>query len=274
MINFNPTTLSISCVVYDTAYDVLAITIQSLHQALLFAEKQNVLKQYRVYLINNQSNPSVIFNQVVILARDLMHTHIEVLTGHGNIGYGRANNLAIDKTDAEFHLVLNPDVNIDQKAIAEGIGFLQHNMSVGLAAPSAYNLNGEYEYLAKRTPSPLVILLRGLNIPLLNNYFEKKLNHYIYKDKLPAVVPMPIELASGCFMLCRADVLKEVGGFSKEYFLYFEDFDLSRKISKTHQLIILPQMKIIHSGGNASRKSKKHILFFLRSALRFMLKKH
>ena len=260
------TTLSVSCVVYDTGYDVLATTIKSLHNAIQEALKQNSLSNCTFYLINNHPTTPDSFQQAVTLAQNLFND-IEIINGHGNIGYGRANNLAINNSNSEFHLILNPDVKLDLLSLNEGITFLMLHQDVDLVAPQAINNNGENEYLAKRMPNPFIIFLRGINSPLLNKVFKKQLDWYTYKDKLPTSEPLEIELASGCFMLCRTKILKNLGGFSPDYFLYFEDFDLSRKMAKK---ILLPSMRITHLGGNTARKGLQHIKLFLKSYLIFL----
>jgi len=260
-----PTTLSVGCVVYDTDYDVLATTIESLHLAIEEAVKQNSLNNCTFYLINNHPTTPDSFQQAVALAKKLF-TNIEIINGYGNIGYGRANNLAIKRTQSDYHLILNPDVKLDSLALHEGVKFLTHHQDVDLVAPHATNNYGENEYLAKRMPTSLIIFLRGINSSLLNKFFKRQLDWYTYKDKLPTNKPIEIELASGCFMLCRTKILKEINGFSPEYFLYFEDFDLSRKIAKK---VLLPSMKIIHLGGKAARKGINHIKLFLKSYMIF-----
>jgi GT2 family glycosyltransferase len=267
--NANPnesTTLSVGCVVYDTDYNVLATTIESLHNACEEAVKQNNLNSCTFYLINNHPFPPESFQQAVALARTLF-SNTEIINGHGNIGYGRANNLAINKSNSEFHLILNPDVKLDSFSLNEGITFLTQHQDVDLVAPHAINNHGENEYLAKRMPNPLIIFLRGMNSSLLNKVFKRQLDWYTYRDKLPTSEPLEIELASGCFMLCKTDTLKKVGGFSPEYFLYFEDFDLSLKMTKK---ILLPSMKIVHLGGKSAKKGSKHIKFFLKSFFLFL----
>lgn len=259
-------TLSISCVVYDTASSVLATTILSLKVALEVAIEHGSLNSYLFSLINNQTLETVSFQNSAALAKNELR-NVEIISGHGNIGYGKANNLAINKTQSLFHLVLNPDVEIDSQALHEGITYLINHPDVGLVAPDAYNENGSPEYLCKRSPSPLVIFLRGINSGLLNRIFRKSLERYTYKDKFPTKTPFPIELASGCFMLCRTEILQKAGGFSPKYFLYFEDFDLSRKIEKK---IFLPSMHITHLGGQTARKGWKHIKLFLASYFIFL----
>lgn len=264
--NNHPSTLSISCVVYDTEYNIIATTIESLKISLEIAIQNKILGDYIFSLINNQPTTPPFFQQATTLAKSILN-NVDIISGHGNIGYGRANNLAIHKTNLDFHLILNPDVKLDPLAICEGIKFLLAHQDVGLVAPNAFNENGTPEYLCKRMPSPLIIFLRGINSTLLNRIFKRKLDWYTYKDKLPTSKPLPIELASGCFMLCRTEELKNIGGFSPEYFLYFEDFDLSRKIARK---IFLPSMIITHLGGKAATKGWKHIKLFLTSYFIFL----
>ncbi|NJR72189.1 MAG: hypothetical protein HC782_03800 [Gammaproteobacteria bacterium] len=77
---------------------------------------------------------------------------------------------------------------------------------------------------------------------------------------------------SGCCMLMRGEVWQRVGGFDEKFFLYFEDFDLSKRIAAIAEIHRLPSFQIIHGGGNASNKGLKHIRFFVQSAWRFFNK--
>jgi GT2 family glycosyltransferase len=257
--------LSISCVVYDTDFDILAATINSLFKALQAAQSLGQIIDYRFFLINNQTQISNHTKNAFALAQQLMGPKAELLSGHGNIGYGRGNNLAINRSTSDYHLILNPDVEMDEQALAKGLQFFAQTPDAGMLAPDAINENNEPEYLAKLTPSLLIIFLRGLNNKFLNNIFKTQLDNYTYKDKFPFSTPMEIELASGCFMFCRTRTLKQVSGFSKEYFLYFEDFDLSRKISGVGKIYLVPQIRITHLGGKAASKGLKHIKMFLHS---------
>src|SRR5690606_5575960 len=78
-----------------------------------------------------------------------------------------------------------------------------------------------------------------------------------------------VDLISGCFMLCRTAMLKQAGGFNEKFFLYFEDFALSIELRKFGTLMYVPAVKIVHFGGDASRKGLRHIGYFAASAARF-----
>ena len=76
-------------------------------------------------------------------------------------------------------------------------------------------------------------------------------------------------LFSGCMMLFRTKALKEIGGFSEKFFLYFEDYDLSLKTLNHSPAIIDSEFIINHSGGGANRKGLKHWFYFIQSAIIF-----
>ncbi|MBC8932214.1 glycosyltransferase family 2 protein, partial [Escherichia coli] len=47
-----------------------------------------------------------------------------VLSGHGNVGYGRGHNLAIEAARSRYHLILNPDIDLEPDALAQALDFL------------------------------------------------------------------------------------------------------------------------------------------------------
>ncbi len=73
-------------------------------------------------------------------------------------------------------------------------------------------------------------------------------------------------------MMCRKKDLIEVCGFDEDFFLYFEDFDLSLRLGEKGTIYYNPNFVIKHFGGNTGKKGVKHISFFLRSMVRFFHK--
>ena len=76
-------------------------------------------------------------------------------------------------------------------------------------------------------------------------------------------------IISGCFMLFRTALLQRLGGFDARYFLYFEDYDLSLRAHELTRVAFVPDVRVVHHGGGASRKGMKHIRLFGVSAFRF-----
>ena len=113
-----------------------------------------------------------------------------------------------------------------------------------------------------------VFLLRAIESLLKIRLFSSYLDHYEYHD-LSQREPSEVELVSGCAMLARSDALKKVAGFDERFFLYFEDFDLSLRLSEYGKIYSIPDAKLTHLGGKTATKGFKTITSFLKSALTF-----
>jgi GT2 family glycosyltransferase len=193
----------------------------------------------------------------------------QLLAADQNVGYGRANNLVLDRLRSDFHLVMNPDVELDAAAIPAAIAFLREHPEVGLVAPEASDEHGKPQFLCKRYPSLWVLLLRGFAPAALRRRFARRLAHYEMRDVVAKGEPARVPLASGCFMLMRTELFRRVGGFDPRFFLYFEDYDLSMRLGREAQVAYVPRARIVHHGGEAARKGPRHVAWFVCSAWRF-----
>lgn len=195
----------------------------------------------------------------------------ELLTGHGNVGYGRGHNLAIEQARSDFHLVLNPDVDLDADALVAAHAFFRAHADAGLLAPWIGDDTGGQQYLCRRYPTLLDLLARGFFPAVLRkSLFASRLARYEMRDVIDgsSIVWDP-PIISGCFMLFRTSVLKRLGGFDPRYFLYFEDYDLSLRSHALARVAYVPASRVVHHGGGAARKGFVHIRMFAVSAFRF-----
>jgi GT2 family glycosyltransferase len=196
--------------------------------------------------------------------------HTKHIFGHGNVGYGGGHNLAIAGANSQYHLVLNPDVELAGDALVKALAFMDAHPACGLLAPSVRDERGELQYLCKRYPTVLDLALRGFAPSWLRDIFHRRLAQYEMRDIInerDVVWDPPI--ISGCFMLFRMTLLRAVAGFDPRYFLYFEDFDLSLRSGHLARLAYVPEVRITHLGGDAARKGLSHIGMFAVSAARF-----
>jgi len=265
------TTLAIAIVTYRPDLGLLARCLDSLSAASRLARKTEQLSGASLILIDNSNDP-VIFKHLNELLEDTKSPSWEtprVLATESNLGYGRAHNLAIAETSADYHLVLNPDVILEVDALQQALQFMEAHPDVALLTPSAINEKGEKENLNKRLPGLLTLLIRGFAPAPVKNRFRDKIAHYEMRDLDPDEVHFDTPLASGCFMLFRSSVLKKLGGFSDRFFLYFEDYDLSIRTRALGRIAYVPDVKITHFGGGAAKKGLKHIYLFIRSAITF-----
>ena len=82
---------------------------------------------------------------------------------------------------------------------------------------------------------------------------------------------MEVPILSGCFMFIRTEVLSSAGLFDENYFMYCEDFDLSRRINSFSKTIYYPDVKIVHAHAKESYKNIKMLLIHIKSAIYFFI---
>jgi GT2 family glycosyltransferase len=181
--------------------------------------------------------------------------------------------------NSDFHLVLNTDVEMASTSLIKAIDYLETAPETVLISPAATDFLGNKQHLCKSYPSLFIFWLRGFAPPFIRRKFAKHMAAYERRDleTRPSAttdnnVASPVEIASGCCMLCRTAALQQVHGFDSDFFLYFEDFDLSLRLGKLGDVVYLPSMRVRHGGGNAATKGGNHQRYFLRSALRFFNK--
>ncbi len=265
--------LAVSLVIYRPDEAWLRRTLTSLNSALRFAHDQQAVRSARVTLVDNQATQTTSPHAALLAqsfdAADGDWLRADILAGHDNVGYGAGNNLAIERHPAGIHLVMNPDVELARESIAAALTHLANHADCAMVTPVATAPDGSPLYLMKSYPSVFTLLLRGFAPAWLRASFAGRLARYD-RSELPYDAPLDdARIVSGCFMMVKGAALREAKGFDPGYFLYFEDFDLSYRISRTARIARVPQCRIIHGGGGAARKGFDHIGMFVRSAVRF-----
>jgi GT2 family glycosyltransferase len=260
---------SATIVTFRTPPAMLEAALRSLARAVDEARASGALGEATVYIVDN--GPAAEHGALAAAAKGwpARSGGLEILHGHGNVGYGRANNLAIGRLRSDVHLVMNPDVELAPDALRAGFSALAGHEEVGLVAPAAFGDDGARQYLCKRYPTVWVLFLRGFAPASLRRRHRAALDRYEMRDVPADRFFAGVPLASGCFMLARTPLLREVGGFDPAYFMYFEDYDLSLRIGRLAQVAYVPQARIVHHGGEAARKGARHVGWFVRSAWRF-----
>ncbi len=259
---------SATIVTYRPDIPVLQRSVASLAAAVSRARDVGLVSDAVLYIVDN--GPAEALGPIAEATKSFATAgKLEILHGHGNVGYGRANNLVLPRLESDAHLVMNPDVELDRDTLVAAIEELQVDARIGAVAPAVRGPLGERQYLCKRYPSVWVLFLRGFAPEFMRRWFSAPLDRYEMRDLADDKPAVPVPLASGCFMLMRTAIFRKVEGFDPRFFMYFEDYDLSLRIGRHAHVAYVPQARIVHYGGEASRKGLKHVGWFMRSAWKF-----
>ncbi len=252
--------LTISIVTYYPDIAELRNTLDSLIRALNKID----FDDFSLVIIDNSDLDSV----SSLLTKYYAKLPWRVIHGQGNIGFGRGHNLAL-KEMGNFHLILNPDIELHSDTIMNAIEFMMANPRCSLITPYAQWPDGERQYLCKRYPAIFDLMLRGFATKRIRFLFRRRLARYEMQQQTQDKVYWNPPIVSGCFMFFRSSTLERVNGFSDDYFLYFEDFDLSLRVHDFGDIAYVPTVRIVHAGGHAARKGLWHIQNFVSSSFRF-----
>ncbi len=262
--------LSVSIVTFAPDLALLGVALRTLAASLAHARAAGSVGETRIAIVDNGPGDGFAAALAELARRELAAPlEVSLLAGHGNVGYGRGHNLALLASGADFHLVLNPDVELAPDAIDEALRYMAAHPDTVILAPEAHDASGNPLYLCKRYPTVLVLGLRGFAPGISGGFLGKKRDSYEMRD-LPRDRPsFGVPLLSGSFMFCRRAPVAAIGGFDDAFFLYFEDFDLSLRAVAAGRLAYVPSVRIVHHGGHAARKGLRHVFLFARAAATF-----
>jgi hypothetical protein len=263
--------LTVSVVLYNSPLPFLQRTMESLQRSVQVAQQSGCLDRVTVFLIDNSSQEPyrARLTRALVGWSQSEYFKVRYIPAPINGGFAYGHNIALQFLTSDFHLVLNPDVELEENTLRVGLSSLWENDDVALMSPLVFGRDGKQEFLCKRYPSVLVLLLRGFAPLFIRRLFHQRLADYEMRYICKANGQVNVAIASGCFMLIRTPALLAVNGFNDEFFLYFEDFDLSLRLRKEGRLVFNSDMRIVHHGGYAAKKGRLHLQYFLVSAIRF-----
>lgn len=188
-----------------------------------------------------------------------------------NVGFGAGHNLAIREylTSSKYHLVLNPDAHLSPGALEGMHSYMEANPGVGLLSPKVYFPSREIQYSCKLMPTPLDLLARWVFRGAVGKLMARRLSNYELRS-LDFDRTLSVPLVSGCCMFFRCEVLQQAGLFDERFFMYMEDFDLSRRVKLISEVVYYPGAQVFHRAAYAwvrDRNLLKHriwstILYF------------
>ena len=194
----------------------------------------------KVVIVDNSSNK----NLQSIVERFNFTEYIH--TGR-NIGFSRANNIAVKKYvhKTKYFLFVNPDVYFEPGTIEKTVSLIEQNSDIALIAPKILYPDGMIQTVAKRLPDPFDLILRRFAPNFIKNFFKERMKRYELLDQnLDQSLIIPS--ASGCFMFYRGNVLEKLEGFDDRFFMYMEDLDICRRTRELGDIVYYPKVVIFH----------------------------
>ena len=168
-----------------------------------------------------------------------------------NVGFARANNVAMDRARGRAVLVLNPDTVVPPGALRACLDELWRDPSVGLLTPRLIDREGRIDRRCHRGFPTLWSSF--CYFTTLDRVFRGPRSRRYTMGHLPETEAADVEAVSGAFMLMPRDAMVVVGGFDEQFFMYAEDIDLSlRFIEHGYRVRYWPGVDVVHVGAGSN----------------------
>ncbi len=200
---------------------------------------------------------------------------VNYIQNEENVGFGIANNQAIEQASGAYTLLINPDTLVSEDTLDTLVRHMEQHQNCGVAGCKILNPDGSFAQESRRSVPTIwsaACKVFGLNYLFPNS---KTFAQY-YVSWLGEDETSEVPVLSGSFMFWRTSLLKELGGFDKRFFMYAEDIDLCYRVQETeYHIDYVPETSIIHYKGESTKKGDlKYIRLFNKALYQFFDKQY
>ena len=244
------------------------------------ARERAIVPNLEVIVVENQSGDDSASALRAAIKELGMAEFATVIESDRNLGFAGGNNLALrgaleEQNAYDAYLLINPDVELYGGALHEMLQLQTRQPRAALVGPATELQRGKLAPNSFRYPGLINAFSGGAQL----GFIHRLLSRWDPREA-PRAMDHEAEWISGGCMLIRGDVLKDVGVFDEEFFLYFEEVDLCRRARAAgHQCWYAHEARIFHDAGAATgmrheaRRSKRTPEWWFLSR-RHYLKKH
>ena len=198
---------------------------------------------------------------------------VTIIASEENLGFARANNLAIRNSHGQYVLLLNPDTIVAEETFRDFISFMDSTPNAGGCGAYMLHTDGSFAPESRRgLPTPFVAFCKMSGLASLfpkSRTFGRYYMRYLNENEVNR-----IEIMSGAFMFLRRDALDKAGLLDEDFFMYGEDIDLSYRILKAgYNNYFLPS-RILHYKGESTVKSSYRYVHTFYRAMELFFNKH
>lgn len=209
-------------------------------------------------------------------SQDHLRRHFPAVTlieNRENRGFAAANNQALELARGETVFLLNPDTELKVGSLQILLQFLRERPRVALVAPKLLNSDGTLQPSVRRFPNFKVAFYRYT--------FLKKFGFFAGEDARHKMADfdfhreLSVDQPAGAALLIRRNVLEEVGGLDPNYFLFYEEVDLCKRIKERgYEIYYCPRAEVIHHGGKSRQKNRGPLFLPTLKSMFYYFRKH
>ncbi|HEC34789.1 MAG TPA: glycosyltransferase family 2 protein [Chloroflexi bacterium] len=198
---------------------------------------------------------------------------VHLIANADNRGFPAANNQGIAVAQGCYVLLLNPDTEVVDDALATMVAFADAHPDVGIVGPQLLNPDGSVQSSRRRFPTLATAFFESTWLERCAPH--RLLERYYVLDR-PDEVVQDVDWVTGAAMMARREVIEQVGPLDEGFFMYSEELDWCRRFRDAGwRVVYLPAAQIVHHVGKSSEQvlPARHI-HFQTSKVRYFRKHH
>lgn len=200
---------------------------------------------------------------------------VKLVRSAKNLGFSRANILAINQSSGKYVCLVNPDVRVFPGCFRTLMDYLEDNPKVGVVGPKTYNPDGSLQRSCMRAPSVWISFCRAFALdktplgrtPLFGGILMEDFDHQKLRE---------VDVLNGAFLMIRRAAMDQVGLIDERFFMYGDDLDWCVRFGKAGwPVIFYPEAEIVHHGGGVTAKAPVYFYVEMHKAnLQYFQKHH
>ncbi|MCL4393266.1 MAG: glycosyltransferase family 2 protein, partial [Chloroflexi bacterium] len=195
---------------------------------------------------------------------------VRVIANSENVGFTRANNLALAQAQGRYLFLLNPDTELGPGALSALTAYLDANPRIGIAGPRLVYADGSPQSSRRRFPTLATFFLESTK---LQQWFPRHrvLTRYYMLDT-PDDEVQPVDWVNGAALFVRRQVYDQIGGFDEAFFMYSEELDWCCRAKRAGwQIAYFPSAQVTHHEAKSSEQTPAaRDIYFHTSKIQFV----
>jgi GT2 family glycosyltransferase len=176
---------------------------------------------------------------------------VQVIANSRNLGFAGGNNAGIRAARGDYVLILNPDTIVHENSLKRWVAFADRHPEAGAFGCSVRNPDGSYQESARPFPTVRRALIAAFGLRPLGHLWSGFL-----ADAYPGWkgdTEREVDWQSGCCVMFRGNLLRELGGFDERFFYHYDEVDLCHRVwNAGYRIRFTPEASITHLGGQSA----------------------
>ncbi len=243
---------------------IVSFNTKDITKKCLLSLKNNFIKypvDHEIIVVDNDSRDGTV---EFLSDLEKKEKNIRIFLNKKNLGYGRGNNIGLQKSKGKYILYLNSDAIITDIDFRDLINLMEMKKEIGALTVKVVLPTGEIDPASHRGFPTLwrsFTYFFGLeklffSIPFLNKIFG---GYHLVNLNLNNI--HEVDVITGAFLLTRREIVDKFGGFDEDYFAYGEDIEMAYQIKKLgYKIIYYPLWKVLHIKSVSGLKKKGNVM--------------